>query len=278
MRPSAAILFAFVLLGVPSVALADNEVRPPVVPPEGSIPDLTQTDPAGNFANGGRSFCGPVAVSNSLMAIYEKDLYWEEVTHHDLVNQLASLSFMNTHEKTGTSVSQLLRGVELYLQSRKEKGYYLKFQGWRPHDLKFRTNVNEPRLSWIQAILAKGGAVWANVGWYQRTDEEGALRRMGGHWVTIVGFGEDAAGKARPDYLIIHDPAPRAGIEPGPEHVRVRPLESGKLVGRMQNLPRPARNILSLEDGMHIKPGAQFALMDGAVGLLLKNREEKQGQ
>jgi len=32
-----------------------------------SIPDMTQTDPAAKLPNGGRSHCGPVAVSNSLM-------------------------------------------------------------------------------------------------------------------------------------------------------------------------------------------------------------------
>lgn len=38
----------------------------------GTLPDLTQTDPRGEFARGGKSYCGPVAVSNSLMWLYRE--------------------------------------------------------------------------------------------------------------------------------------------------------------------------------------------------------------
>lgn len=250
-------------------AAADNTGRVAFVPAEGAVPDLTQTDPKGNFARGGRSYCGPVAVSNSLMALFARDLKWEDVTQYDLVNNLASLSCMNTDPLKGTSVRQLLRGVDLYLERRGERDYHLKFQGWRRHDLKHRTGVTEPRLDWIKGILAQGGAVWLNVGWYVR-EKEGVYKRLGGHWVTAVGYGQDAAGDPQPDCLVIHDPAPRAGLGPQPQFVKMAPFESGKLTGVMRGLPRPARNLYRMEGGMHIKPTADLAILDGAAGLVLK--------
>ena len=42
------------------------------------------------------------------------------------------------------------------------------------------------------------------------------------------------------------------------------------LTGAVRNLPRPARNLYQMEDGMRLKKGAQFAILDGAVGLILK--------
>ena len=56
-----------VLVGLSSVARA--EIAASFVPEADTIPDLTPTDAKGKFAGGGRMFCGPVAVSNSLMAM-----------------------------------------------------------------------------------------------------------------------------------------------------------------------------------------------------------------
>ena len=50
-------------------------------------------------------------------------------------------------------------------------------------------------------------------------------------------------------------------------------LESGKLTGKMRNLPRPARDLYSMGGGMHLKRGAHLAILDGAVGLRLAGRK-----
>jgi hypothetical protein len=47
-------------------------------------------------------------------------------------------------------------------------------------------------------------------------------------------------------------------------------INSGVLSGAVRNLPRPARNLYQMEDGMRLKRGAQVAILDGAVGLILK--------
>ena len=268
----ACLLLSFALLGTPS--LFGDKVALEHVPSEGRIPDLTQTDPKGGFAGGGRSFCGPVAVSNSLMAMFARDLTWNDVTQYDLVNELASRSFMNTDAEKGTSVTQLMRGVDLYLKQRGEKDYYLKFQGWRRHEIRFRTGVNEPRLNWIKSCLTHGGAVWLNIGWY-RVEEDGVYKRVGGHWITAVGHGTNPFGDPDPSYLTVHDPAPRAGYDPNPDFVKTERLEGGRLVGTMRNLPRPAKNLYKLTGGMHVKRGMDFALLDGAVALMLKKKTER---
>lgn len=251
---------------------ADNAVY---LPSAGEIPDLTQTDRQGRFAGGGRSFCGPVAVSNSLMALFREDLEARKMSHYDLVHELASDRCMNTHVEKGTSVQALLRGVELFLEDRGERDYYLKFQGWRRHDLRHRTGVTEPRLEWIRKVLAEGGAVWLNIGWYERTDEEGVYKRLGGHWVTAVGFGQDEEGRPSSKHLVIHDPAPRAGMQPSREFVEMAPLESGTITGVMRNLPHPARNLYRMQGGMHVKRGADLAILDGAAALRLAPRQER---
>ena len=275
MRYTSAFSFPIALIVITAFAapcFADNAPAPAFVPKEDAIPDLTQTDPKGKFAGNGKNFCGPVAVSNSLMAFFGEDLRWEEVTHYDVVNQLASMPYMNTHLEKGTNVRQLMRGVERYLGERGEKNYYLKFQGWRRHESRHRTGANNPSLVWIKRLLAGGGAVWINVGWYAKTEEEGEFRRLGGHWVTAVGYGQDAEGTPDASYLLIHDPAPRAGVAPGRQFVKMSRMNSGVLTGVMRNLPRPAKYLYRMEGEMKLRRGAHIALMDGAVGLRLAKK------
>jgi hypothetical protein len=270
MRFSFAALSALSIVFLELPLAAAPKLKESFVPALKAIPDLTQTDPKGKFADGGKNFCGPVAVSNSLMALFRDDLKWNDVSHYDLVNQLASQSRMNTDLTKGTGVRQLMHGVELFLDEQGEKNYFLKFQGWRRHDNRHRTGVTEPQLTWIKHIIAnKRGAVWLNVGWYREISPDQPLVRISGHWVTAVGYGKDASGKLDPDYLLIHDPSPRASAA-GPEYVKMTKINSGVLSGAVRNLPRPARNLYQMEDGMRLKRGAQVAILDGAVGLILK--------
>lgn len=264
------------LLGMSGLTLRAGPAIPPVVEPaRNTIPDLTQTDPKGNFPGGGSTYCGPVAVSNSLWAIFGSEYgWWEQFTQYDLVRKLASQPFMNIEASKGCTVKQLTRGVDTYLRKRGEKGYYLKFQGWRPHDQCHATGHLQPKLKWIKEILSlQRSAVWLNVGWYCETPNKGSARRIGGHWVTAVGFGIDGEGRADPDYLIIHDPAQRAG-PPAQEFVKLSRIEGGVLTGVYENLPRAATGFYLMEGGMHLKAGAHHAVLDGAVGLVLREKQQ----
>jgi len=267
----------FCILAATVFSLRAEPGFPPVVQPAGNaIPDLTQTDPKGNFPGRGATYCGPVAVSNSLWAFFGREYEWrEEFTQYDLVRKLASQPFMNIEVSRGCTVKQLTRGVDTYLRERGEKNYYLKFQGWRPHDHRYATGLFQPRLSWIKRILsAERSAVWLNVGWYCETPDKGPPRRIGGHWVTAVGYGIDEKGHPDPDCLIIHDPAQRAG-PPAREFVKLSRIRGGVLTGVYENLPRPASGFYLMEGGMHLKAGAHHAVLDGAVGLVLRAKETK---
>lgn len=265
------------LLAVTALPLHAESGFPPVVQPaRNTIPDLTQTNPKGNFPGRGATYCGPVAVSNSLWALFGREYeWWEEFTQFDLVRKLASQPLMNIEVSKGCTVKQLTRGVDNYLRKRGEKNYYLKFQGWRPHDNRHATGLFQPRLGWIKKILsAERSAVWLNVGWYCETPDKGPHKRIGGHWVTAVGYGIDEKGRPDPDYLIIHDPAPRAG-PPAPEFVKLSRIKGGVLTGVYKNLPRPAAGFYLMKGGMHLKPEAHHAVLDGAVGLVLRAKEQK---
>jgi hypothetical protein len=176
---------------------------------------------------------------------------------------------MNTHEKNGTGANALMQGTKTFLDQRDMRNHVIKFQGWRRHWGEFRTGVDCPQLSWIKRTLSNGGTVWLNIGWYRRGEDQNEYRRISGHWVTAVGYGRDPEGKANPNILIIHDPAPRAGTKSSQEFVLMTILEDGKLTGTARNLPRRARGLYLMSGGLRLKRGAQFAILDGAVSLTL---------
>jgi hypothetical protein len=237
-----------------------------------TFPDLTQTDPRGEFARGGKSYCAPVAVSNSLMWLYRRELDRSGTSQYDLVNLLASKPYMNTDPFDGTGPNGVMRGVRQFLEDRglSETQYVLKFQGWRSHLPEYATGVREPRLPWIRETLESGGAVWLNLGWYRRDGDNDTYERVGGHWVTAVDAGRDRNGKSDPRIVAIHDPAPRAGQKPRRQFVTMVPLKSGGLIGKTRNLPHPAAGLFQLTGGMIIKTSADCAILDGAVALRIQ--------
>jgi hypothetical protein len=239
------------------------------VPAEGAVPDLMQTDPKGGFARDGKSFCGPVAVSNSLMALFSESLAREKIDHYALVNLLAAESHMKTHAVNGTGTKGLIRGVEEFLRRRDLEGYSLRYQGWRSHPEGHGTGVKIVELDWMREAIAAGGAVWINLGWYaEKDDAKGDFVRVGGHWVTVVGYGRDENDKADADVFLIHDPATRAGARPSVEYVRMTQLEGGRMMGRASGkFLRNLKGMHRMAGGMHIKSIADCAIIDGAVAM-----------
>ena len=233
------------------------------------FPDLTQTDPKGQFARGGKSYCAPVAISNSLMWLYRRELNRAGTSQYDLVNLLASKPYMNTDPVTGTGPNGVMRGVQKFMKDcgAGEDQYKIKFQGWRSHRPEFATGVREPRLAWIRETLDSGGAVWLNLGWYRIDQESKTYQRIGGHWVTAVAAGQNRKGQPDSRIIAIHDPAPRAGREAKRQFVAMLPLKSGELIGKTRNLPRPAAGLFQMTGEMVIKASADCAVLDGAVAL-----------
>lgn len=268
MRAFPACLFlALALPGPPGWA------QPPAsFPPPGAMPDLSQADPRGELPENGNMYCGPVAVSNSMMALFGEDLKWEGTTQHDVVRTLASVGYMNTHRRHGTHLNQFLRGVARFVEERGVEDFAVRFQGYLPHERRYGPPLQRPQLPWIRHHLATGGAAWLCVGWYTYDGETKEYTRNGSHWVTVAGYGMDEDGKEDPDILIVHDPAPSTGRRPQREYVRLVRLTEGTIVGAREDQKLRAAGIYRLAGGMHLHPDAEVALLDGVAGLLLRDR------
>lgn len=238
-----------------------------------STPDMTQTDAAAKLPNGGRSHCGPVCVSNSLMWLADSgfenlspNLEDRRKAHFEVARSLGSKTYMNTSLTTGTGAGGVLEGLARYIEDRGYEYRYLKFQGWRKHPGQFTLGKAIPELNWIRSGIPGNSAVSLNVGWYKYNPWTDEYARIGGHWVTLVGYGVDEKGKADPAILVIHDPAPRCGKSPH-EYVRMELIGAGRLTGKQSGLPRSAKGYYKMAGGMHVKKTADFGILDGAVVL-----------
>lgn len=239
------------------------------------IPDMAQSDPKGKFPLDGKMYCAPVAVSNALMAMFREELEQEEMTQYDLVDQLASIGYMNTNLKTGTNLDRLLRGLDRYVGERKGvKTHGVWFQGVRKHDREFSAGLRKPSLKWIQSHLAAHNSVWMLVGWYQYKAETKEYLRIGGHWVTVVGYGEDRRGRAAPNMLIVHDPAMGSGMRARREYVSLTTQEEGLISEIFSDYKFPAKGMYRLGGDLRLLPRAKFAFLDGAVSLQVELGKE----
>jgi hypothetical protein len=216
------------------------------------IPDLTQSEIRGWQHGRGAQYCAPVAVSNSF--------YWLSAMRGDqksLVKALASAKYMNTDNARGTTTAQLLHGVDAMAIDLFGGYQKLEYQGWKWHPRRFASGQKVPELGWIIDGVGEHSTVWLNVGWYQFDPVVNVYYRVGGHWVTLVGYEDDV--------LILHDPAPRAGRSFANEYVHVTRLRSGNLADPRSGMFEPAAGYLVLGTGMHLKPIADVAVIDGAV-------------
>jgi hypothetical protein len=262
------------LLLWPAVATAQAPAR--MTERAAQVPDVLQTDPRGEFVRGGMWYCAPAAVANGLYwlatrgraDLVERGPDPTEVQLR-LVRDLASPEYLDTNLTRGTGAGLLLQGVARYLRSRGYDDFEMSYQGWRLHPRHFSAGQRKPQLAWIKEGLQREGVVWLNLGWYRHDPATDRWTRLGGHWVTVVGYGVDQRGDPAPDVLWLHDPAPRAGLSPATERVRFEALPGGWLVGRKAGLPLPAAGYYVTGQGMHVRHGATAAILDGAVRLRL---------
>ncbi len=220
------------------------------------IPDLLQTKDSAGFPGGGKQFCGPVAVSNSL--VWLKGETSEEL-QIELVHKLSSPDYMNTNTSNGTGTSGLIRGVVRYAEEALGGYQKLEYRGWRKAPKKYKSNLTTPTLDFIKSGLHRRGSVWLNIGWYKYNASSQEYHRVGGHWVTLVGYEKDQ--------LVIHDPSPRAGHSFSNEFVNFSLISGGTLTGNKKGLPTKAKGFIKLGSGMHLPSRANAAVIDGAVVL-----------
>lgn len=294
---------SFLIAGAALLVLAGGLSADPLIYLEKveTTPDLSQKDGIGYLPKNGKGYCAPVAVSNSF-AWLSKNGFPELVpsTGSPKMSQIRVAAFlgeseyMKTDSKKGTGPSRVLRGVSRYVT---EKGYShtLKYQGWRKHPKEFDTGISMPDLTWIKKELPGYSAVWLNVGWYNYDNSNATYSRIGGHWITFVGFGQDRDGNPNPKMLIIHDPAARskrtitthryilaAKIETGNSgktpmltmnaanyHERMSQTQDGETEENGIGLPRSAEGFYKLTGQLYIQKKADFAILDGVIVLKL---------
>lgn len=227
-----------------------------------NIPDLSQRDPSAEFPDDGRKFCAPVAVSNSLSSALGG---MESSRQIELAHTLGSAKYMATGKK-GTSPRQLLQGVDRFLATEVEMNSSVTGSRFTEGQLEYRGQVSVARkynptldkqadLPWLINGVKQDKHIWLNLGWYQ-TQADGQQKRIGGHWVTLVGYeklGSLHDGKG--EFLIINDPATRHG-----EAQEEIAIKMTKLNGRV------GYQLLNQAS----KPkGADIAWLEGAIQLAL---------
>jgi len=224
------------------------------------IPDLLQTHPLADFLLGGRNYCAPAAVANSLAWLNGTPGFDHQV---QLAGTLADPRYMNS-AADGTTPNALLRGVSRYFRDQRQRYRQLGFQGWRSVPQRFHRS-NTINLNWLADGIGERSTVWLNIGWY-RQHQLGQFQRIGGHWVTLVGY-ELSAKTYGAKRLIVHDPAPRSGHEFASEYVDISPMVRSFMVNEHGQQLRPLTGLWQMKQGLHLSKHADIALLDGAVRL-----------
>jgi len=268
-----------------------------------STPDMSQKDGIGYLPENGKGYCAPVAVSNAFVWLAENGFPElvpstgdRKMSQIRVAAFLGESQYMKTDSKKGTGPSRVLRGVSRYIT---EKGYpyKLQYQGWRKHPKEFDTGVSTPDLDWVKKELLGKSAVWLNVGWYNYDPANASYNRIGGHWMTLVGFGKDRDNKPNKNMLIIHDPAARTRrTKPTHRHILATEIQStdsdqkptlnmntasyhermsisqtqdGDAEENGIGLPRSAEGFYKLTGQLYIQKKAGFAILDGVVVLAM---------
>ena len=241
-------------------------------------PDFLQTNAKAGFSGIGVRFCAPVAVSNSFMWLaghgYEnlkpEGSGNDEDAQITMIRILASAEMMNTNLETGTGVTGLLEGARRYVRKAGYRCRKIEFRGWRAAPSQYRPHAQPPDPAWMKELIADdNSAVWLNVGWYNYDEDAEEYRRVGGHWVTLAGYGEDEDAREAPDVFIVKDPSPRAGSAPANEHIQLEKIEKGTLTGDNKGLPKKATGYYQITDGMHIPKKAKSAILDALAVVVL---------
>lgn len=257
-----------------SVALPAESRAERYVAKLGSMPDFYQADRAyGPLPRHGAAYCGPTAVSNALVWLdtngFGKLLPGAcpgPQEQFQLIRILGSEAYMGTDPIKGTGPAGIMRGIQRYCA---EKGYVarVEYAGWRTR----RHRVSEtPALPWLLARTRGTSSLIINLGWYKRDAAGKSYTRIGGHYVTAVGY----ESRSRQHFIYVHDPAKRNhpkqrnSLARCPVRCELRPLPAGATLRTQKGRTLPAEGYPVL-DGLRIRRGADCAIIDGAVAFSL---------
>jgi len=240
------------------------------------FPDFAQTDPALNLPGGGTHYCVPVATANALV------WYAKERGYNDLLpvkglsltekvstvaRQLGDSRYMSTAPKGGTSHVKFMKGLSAYIS---DAGYSSKisYRGrWGMPKKYGRMEVGAPDIYSIQDKFSSGSAVFLSVGFYKEGDRPGELKRISGHFVTVVGFGVDKKGNVDRDMVVLHDPGDRRSPDVKKRYLRLEPMRGHRFINRNGD-ESDARDHLKITEGMRLRRGV-IGVIDAVVALEL---------
>lgn len=234
------------------------------------MPDLTQTDKRGNLPGKGRSYCGPVAVSNSLVWLARHGYpnlapgYNGTIQSQASIAKVLGLKYMKTNSK-GTNTTRVIQGVRRYVQDRGYRIAYLGYSGWHWVPSNYFTGQKRPSLAFIKRGALGRSAGWINLGWYKYDPVRRTYKRVRGHWVTLAGYGVDSNGKKSPDTILMHDPASRNGRKMATNYVKLRLLNGGTMFNNSGKRTVNAKGFYAIKSGLVINKKADIGIIDGVV-------------
>jgi len=233
-----------------------------------NTPDLLGKDAGGKVPEG---CCGPYAVSNSLVWLARKGFTrllppgGDEINRQiELVRILSTRQYMSTEDVHGTSTASLIRGLYKYIR---KKGYdfnSLEYQGvnYRSVPGRFCSARKSPDLRGLKEKMEGIAVAWLEVGYFKYDALSDEYTRIGGHWVTLVGF--EKTGNT----MIVHD---NTGKQPSHDIVKLVPLRSGTLYDeRYRGRPVVAAGCYILKGDFETRLGADFSVLEGIVVLEMK--------
>jgi hypothetical protein len=264
------------LLACASVLADDAKSFPAVFSSRlSATPDLLQTDPEAKFPDNGAYYCGPVAVSNSLVWLgkqgFPELVPGKGSTRHKQIELGRSLgeAMRVSKESEGTSTADLIASVRHHVEQCGYDCEKLEYQGAARLPKGMKRNARHPSLDWIKSGISRpASAAWLNLGWYRYDPQTDEYTRFSGHWVTLVGYGVDSHGTQDPSYLIVHDPSPRAGKGTSHESFLLEPLTQGTMITKT-GAKHAAASYHKIKSGIRLKKGADAAILDGVVLLVV---------
>ncbi len=238
------------------------------------MPDFTQTDPALGLPNGGRMYCAPVAAANALVWLAERRgfarlLPVRGLSTTEKVSTVAKTlghgDFMSTAPKGGTTPEKFLVGLENYAES---AGYRanLDYRGRWKMPSRFGGGQDIPDLDWITGEFDDGHAIWLAIGFYEPGKLPGEYRRIGGHMVTVAGYGVGPDGAPDRDTVILHDSDDGGGTQIQRVYLTTEEIRQGDFVDRNGRKLARADGHLMATGGYRLRRGI-VAIIDSAISL-----------
>ncbi len=238
------------------------------------FPDFSQTDPALRLPGGGTHYCVPVATANALVW-YAKERGYTDLLPvkgmsmtekvSTVARQLGESRYMSTAPKGGTSHVKFMQGLSSYIS---DAGYSSKisYRGrWNMPKKYGRIDVGAPDIYSIQDKFSNGSAVFLSIGYYKEGDRPGELKRIGGHFVTVVGFGVDKNGNVDRDMVVLHDPGDRRSPDVKKRYLRLEQMRRNRFINRRGD-ESDASEHLKITEGMNLRRGV-VGVIDAVVAL-----------